>query len=172
MPAATLFHFLTVEQCWHCISEKMSANPYLNYYSSQAGSGLSFFSGSRYQRGHGLGSFLSSLFRTALLPGLKSAGRYAAKEALHTGKDLIGDIIGGENVKDAAKKRVKEAGARALNAASNKLLQSGTGRHRKYKAKSNSKKSQTRRKRTVHGASSLKGTQNTKLLTALNKALG
>ena len=39
---------------------------YQTYYSNQVGNGQFVYSGRRYQKGHGLGNLLGSLFRTAL----------------------------------------------------------------------------------------------------------
>src|SRR6266699_2956783 len=103
------------------------SNPYLNYYVTQAGDGLSFFSGSRYQRGRGIGSFLARLFRTALLPAIKSTGKYLGKQALHTGVDIAQDVLGGAPLKEATLARISDAGDRVIGAAKKKL-QTGSGR--------------------------------------------
>ena len=47
-------------------------NPYIDYYTNQAGSGLTGFQGYKYQRGHG---FFSSLFRNILVPLVKYFGK-------------------------------------------------------------------------------------------------
>ena len=59
-----------------------SKHLYENYYVDQSGSGLPVFVGSRGQRGHGLGSILSGLFRSALpmlRRGLATFGKHALK---------------------------------------------------------------------------------------------
>ena len=50
----------------------MPNNPYIDYYTNQAGSGISGFQGYKYQRGHG---FFSSIFRNILMP----LGKYFGK---------------------------------------------------------------------------------------------
>jgi hypothetical protein len=95
------------------------------------------FSGSRYQRGHGLGSTLGGLFRSAvpfLKRGLASAGRYVAR----SGGRLIEDLQSGTDLKTAAQNRLEEAKRDALGALGDTLTtvgQSGRGRRRKRRVK-------------------------------------
>jgi hypothetical protein len=56
------------------------------------------------QRGHGIGSVLSSLFRR-VLPTLKAI----ALHVLRVGVDMIEDVTSGKKWQDAAIKRVPEA---------------------------------------------------------------
>ena len=77
------------------------SNPYLEYYSNQAGSGLADFEGYRYQRGHG---FFSSIFQSILKP----LGRYLGKQAIQTGVNVGNDLLQGENLKDTVKKNLKK----------------------------------------------------------------
>lgn len=85
-------------------------NPYTNYYLNQAGSGLSGFSGNRYQRGHG---FFGKLFSSAVLPALKFLGR----QALSTGVGVAEDVLEGKNFKESAKRRAIESGRATARAA-------------------------------------------------------
>ena len=55
------------------------------------------------QRGYGLGSIFKSVARS-VMPSLKEIGR----SALTAGLEVLGDVAKGENVKTAAKKRLKE----------------------------------------------------------------
>ena len=55
------------------------------------------------QRGYGLGSIFKSVARSAM-PSLKEIG----KSALTTGLEVLQDVAKGENIKTAAKKRLKE----------------------------------------------------------------
>ena len=80
-----------------------------SYYKNQVGGVIPPYVGTRYQRGGGLGSLLGSLGRVAI-PLLKKAGSGVAKQALHTGVRLAGDILAGKNVKKAVKKRTVESG--------------------------------------------------------------
>ena len=79
------------------------------YYMRQAhghGFGPSF-SAASLQKGHGLGNILSSAFRT-MVPVLKSAGKAVARQGLNTGLNILGDVLGGENIKHASKRRLNE----------------------------------------------------------------
>lgn len=75
------------------------SDAYVKYYLIQAGEGsnedvfgpLLRFS-SKYQRGRGLGGIFSGLFRY-LKPILKSGLKYFGKEAIHTGADLISELV-------------------------------------------------------------------------------
>lgn len=67
-------------------------NHYITYYDNQAGGGIDqVFIGSPYQRGNGIGSFLSGLFRRAL-PILSSGARAVGKEALRAGVGILSDL--------------------------------------------------------------------------------
>lgn len=82
---------------------------YENYYLNQAGGGnLSFFAGPRYQKGSGLGQIFSGLIRGAL-PLLKSGGKALARSALKTGTQIASDILEGDRVSEAVKRRTGEA---------------------------------------------------------------
>ena len=61
---------------------------YMNYYTEQAGHGLPGFQGSRFQRGHGLGSLFKGLFRLAT-PLLKKGAVELGKTALKTGLSAL-----------------------------------------------------------------------------------
>jgi hypothetical protein len=98
-------------------------NPYFNFYKSTTGKGSiggiyrnepDFQRGygvtvrrlklrKRSQLGSGIGSWFSNLFRMAQ-PYLKSG----LKTVLNVGSNIARDVIDGENVKSAFKKRVKE----------------------------------------------------------------
>ena len=70
-----------------CDNEKFQ-----DYYVSQAGNGLSGFAGSRYQRGHGLGSFLKGLIKTSA-PLLKKGAISIGKQALKTGLSMAQNYL-------------------------------------------------------------------------------
>ena len=63
---------------------------YTDYYVNQAGGALPVFQDSRGQRGHGFGSVLSRLLRSAVTM-LKRIG----KQALTTGAYIASDMLGG-----------------------------------------------------------------------------
>ena len=63
------------------------------------------YSGTRYQRGHGIGSFLSGIWRT-IWPILRPAATEAGKRALTAGTRIVGDIVQGEkHIGDSLKER-------------------------------------------------------------------
>lgn len=95
-------------------------DPYTKYYTDQAGSGISVYRGSHYQKGHGVGSFLSGLFKAAL-PLFKSGIRTVGKEALLTGANLLQDISENRNVKESTKQRLNEASENLKRKAVDKL---------------------------------------------------
>lgn len=95
---------------------------YESYYCQQAGSGLPVYGGVAVQKGHGLGSILSGLFRTAL-PVLKKVGATVGKEALKGGLDVASDVMGGDSLKQSLKRRARERGQSFLGrVASGKVI--------------------------------------------------
>ena len=87
-------------------------NAWEDYYYSQAfpeesslqrGGNVPFYRGSVLQRGYGLGSIFTSVARS-VMPSLKETG----KSALTTGWEVLQDVAKGENIKTAAKKRLKK----------------------------------------------------------------
>ena len=86
------------------------SNHYVDYYTRQAGSGVGpVFVGSPYQRGHGIGNFLSSLFRT-VFPLVKSGAKAIGKEALNAGFGVLRDQINRKPLKTSLKNRMRAAG--------------------------------------------------------------
>ena len=105
----------------------MQGNPYITYYSNQAGSGISGFQGVRFQRGAG---FFGNVFKSAILPLLKYFGR----QALSTGTEIATDALDGENVLESMKKRGKQAAKNIAMDASDRaqrFVQTGKGRKRR-----------------------------------------
>ena len=97
-------------------------DPYEQYYYRQAyGSGIPVFHGIAIQRGHGLGNLLNAGLRM-LLPGIKSVGKAVLNQGLSTGANILSDVLGGESVKTAAKRRAVEGGQNLMNRA---LAQAG-----------------------------------------------
>jgi hypothetical protein len=84
-----------------------SQDLYEKYYLGQSGNGMPVFVGSRGQRGHGLGSMLSGLFRNAM-PLIRRGLGTIGKQALKTGVEIVNDVSEGRSVKEAAKRRVGE----------------------------------------------------------------
>lgn len=114
---------------------------YHDYYLSQAGRGYPVYVGRRYQRGHGLGSILGGLFKSAA-PLLKKGAKFLGKEALKTGLNVASDALQGENVGQAIKKRAKETGqdivTRAMGPPGERVIKGPT------------RKRNARRRRTVN----------------------
>ena len=71
--------------------------------SLQRGGNIPFYRGPVLQRGDGLGSIFKSVARN-VMPSLKEI----KKSALATGLEVSQDVAKGENIKTAAKKRLKE----------------------------------------------------------------
>ena len=105
------------------------ANPYVEYYTNQAGTGLTGFQGYRYQRGHG---FFGNLYSSIIKP----LAKYFGKKALSTGVQMGKDILSGQNFKESAKKRLidlgEEAGYDGIKRAK-QYFQTGKGRKRRRK---------------------------------------
>ena len=125
-----------------------SKSLYEEYYVNQAGSGMPVFQGSRGQRGHGFGSVLSGLFRSAM-PMLKRIG----KQGLITAASIASNVLGGQNFGESARMRVRD-GINTFLEPGQFSEQSGGGRRRTYKRKAYTKKVTKRRKKS--GASSRK----------------
>lgn len=111
------------------------------YYHSQFGSGRgvpTVFVGSSRQRGHGLGSWFSGLFRSAL-PLLAKGARAVGKEALRAGVNILDDVA--ENnvgVKEAFHNRVSESGLNLKRKATDKInkMMEGSGYKRRASKRS------------------------------------
>lgn len=124
---------------------------YIAYYDSQVGSGIDHvFVGSPYQRGNGIGSFLSGLFRKAV-PLLTRGAKTVGKEALHAGLNILGDMTQSIPLKDSLKSRSKEVTSNLKRRADESLdkymtgfgrkrLRTGKVTQRKRKRKSSKKK--------------------------------
>ena len=82
---------------------------YDDYYAQQVGGVLPYFTGSRVQRGHGFGSLFGGLLRT-VAPLIKRGALVLGNRALKTGAQIAGDVLSGENIRTAAKRRTKTAG--------------------------------------------------------------
>ena len=103
-------------------SHKLYEEYYLNQAKQKAGN-LPAFHGALFQRRYGLGSIFKGLFRWAM-PHLQQGAKMLGKRALQTGVQVAQDVLAGENVKTATKKRAKQA----LGLPSQHSLQSGGGK--------------------------------------------
>ena len=120
---------------------------YEDYYIRQSGSGLPVFQGSRGQRGHGLGSMLSGLFRSAV-PMLKRGLATFGKHALKTGLEIASDVADGTSFKDSAKARILPSILPGIKRFAEEEIfskQSGSGKRRKTRRKVSKKRKVARR---------------------------
>ena len=104
-----------------CCDENRSF--YEQYYADQCGNGMNVLQGARGQRGHGLISVLSGLFRSAL-PMITNFG----KQALQTGLNVATDFVEGESFKDSLRKHIPD-GIRGFRDA--QFGQPGSGKRRR-----------------------------------------
>lgn len=111
-----------------------------DYYVNQAGNGMPVFQGARGQRGHGFGSVLGGLFRSAM-PMLKRIG----KQGLLTAASIASDVLGGKSFGESARMRVRD-GINTFLPTNQDSEQSGGGRRRIYRRKSTSGKANKRRR--------------------------
>ncbi len=99
----------------------MKVCPYHTYYTTQAGSGLgNIYRGVLYQKGHGIGNFFKSIFRT-VFPLIKSGLQTVGKESLIGTAHFLNDIVAEKSAKDSFKNRIKEVGANLKDKAMHKL---------------------------------------------------
>ena len=73
-----------------------SRDMYEDYYANQSGGAMPVFVGTKRQRGHGIGSMLSGLFRNVVLPFLKGNVGLLAGNVLKTGVQVLGDVVQGQ----------------------------------------------------------------------------
>ena len=113
-------------------------NPYIHYYlGQQDGRGMPVFRGSSWQRGYGqVGYGLDGLFRSLVKiakPMIKSGAKALGNIALTSGVNLLGDVLAGKSVKQAARTRALEgANAAKMQAIqrAQRYAQTGRGRSR------------------------------------------
>ena len=86
----------------------MTTMNYDDYYAQQVGGALPYFAGARVQRGHGFGSFFGGLLRT-VAPLIKRGALALGNRALKTGAQIADDVLSGQNIRTAAKRRTKTA---------------------------------------------------------------
>jgi len=116
-----------------------SRHMYEDYYSRQVGGEIPVFVGSRYQRGHGLGSVLKGIFHRFVIPFFRAHGKTLARSALKTGVDVAEDVLEGRTLKESAKHRIPEGIKRTARTL---ISQSGSGTRRR----GGGRKSGTRRR--------------------------
>lgn len=122
---------------------------YLRYYDHQIGGGgglrvKNVFSGSTYQRGHGVGAWLGGLARL-VIPCITSGAKVVGKEAIRTGLNVLDDVTNNHvDLKQSLKTRARESGNRLKRKASVKIidLMRGDG----YKTAAPKRKRQSKKK--------------------------
>jgi len=85
------------------------AKAYEDYCVNQAGNGMSFFAGAQQQKGYGLGGVSASI-GCAVMPLFKPGARAIGREVLRSGMQFASNVLEGQNVKQAAVRRAKQAG--------------------------------------------------------------
>ena len=98
---------------------------FYNEYHYQYGGGgrgiNNVYVGSQHQRGHGLGSFFTGLFRRAL-PFFAKGARAVGKKALRAGVHILDDVAkNNRSFKEAFKNRINESGQNLKRNAVEKL---------------------------------------------------
>ena len=100
---------------------------YNDYYARQAAGSLPYFAGAQYQRGHGLGSLFGGLLRS-VMQLLKRGAVALGRGALKTGVRIADDVLSGQNIKTAAKRRVTDAVLSGLRAPPGKRIKRPTAK--------------------------------------------
>ncbi|GBN09059.1 hypothetical protein AVEN_126253-1 [Araneus ventricosus] len=104
------------------------------YYTQQAGNGLSYYKGVSLQKGSGLGGIFKSFYRM-ILPIFKSGAKAVGKQALKSGIDIANDLMQGKEMKASAKQRAKEAAKILTEKAADKAKTMVGGNKRKRHSK-------------------------------------
>lgn len=95
------------------------------YFEDQAAQTGFGFVGQPYQRGSGLGSVFSGLFR-AVAPLAKSALKTVGKTAAKAGLEIASDALQGRDLSESVQYRTKKAAGELLEAGKRKLSYSPT----------------------------------------------
>lgn len=132
----------------------------------QVGRGMAYYAGFKRQRGHGRNQigrgFFGRFFRDHLLPFL----RYAGRQALDLGANIVKDIASGDsNIKDSISKRGRKKKEEVIMDAMDYLerarKQTGSGRKRKV-MRGAGKPKNTSRKKNIKGKKKVKRTSKQK----------
>src|SRR6266700_295233 len=111
-------------------------NPYIDYYVTQAGTGIAGFQGVRHQRRHG---FFGRLMSKAVYPLL----RFLGKRAVGVGADIASDVIlDNKNLRESAEGRLKDEGKQ--------LAKLGIERAKKFAQEGKGRKAIKRKRKTKH----------------------
>lgn len=96
---------------------------YIQYYDEQVGGGgiRNVFTGSSYQRGRGVGSWLGGLFRR-ILPYVTAGAKAVGKEAIRTGLNIFDDVTNNNtSFNESLKTRTKESGKKLTKNVASKI---------------------------------------------------
>ena len=127
-------------------------DPFLQYYQQQARSGVGTVFTPK-QRGHGIGNFFGSIFRT-VVPYLKSGFSAIKDELLKGGIGLLSDAVHQVPIKQSLGNRMRDFGNNLTDRAVNKVTSmSGSGGIRKRAAPSR-RQSSAKRPRVRRSAKS------------------
>ena len=118
----------TTKQSYCCDNQSFH-----QYYKNQAGSGLPGFQGTRIQRGYGIGSMISGLFRAAA-PLLKKAASTIGKQALRSGVNVASNYL--SDPKKSLKHHLKDE----VTQVRKKVLGSGSRGRKGIKRRASEKK--------------------------------
>lgn len=130
-------------------------------FHGQIGNGIDIpvFRGTRFQKGYGIGSLLSGLFRSAL-PVIKKGAMSLGKSALKTGLNIAKDTIEGKSLKNSISNNLRQTGHEIIgNIATNTLHNSKQRRNIRSKPRARKrisnesfkKRGGKRRKRDIFG---------------------
>ena len=109
-----------------------SRDMYEDYYVRQSGGEMPVYVGARFQRGHGLGSVLSGLFRR-ILPFFRNNAKNFATNLLRTGAEVVGDVLDDKKkFTESLKERVPQGIKRTVQDLN---FQSGSGLGQRRKCK-------------------------------------
>ena len=120
-----------------------SDNFYKSYDTNEM---IPVFSGSKYQKGHGIGNLFSGLIKAAI-PLVKKGAISLGKTALQTGLNIAKDSIAGKELKSSLNDNLKLAGANILNSSANYLSRPKNNKKRKHTQSKVSSKSKVKKKR-------------------------
>ncbi len=107
---------------------------YNSYYNSQIGGnlGISYYTGSKFQRGSGR---ISNLARRYGIPAL----RFLLKQGWNVGKDLYSDLSKGKDFTPSLKSSLRKRGSEVMKEFGEKLSQPGKGLRKKPRIKRTTK---------------------------------
>ena len=94
------------------------------------GSAMTYFRGTQHQRGSGLGSLFSGLFR-AVMPMAKTALKAVGREALRTGVAVAGDALSGQDGVQSLERRSRQAAGKLLKRVDRQLGAKKTKKRRR-----------------------------------------